>query len=169
MITIRTEREEDYSDVRKVNELAFGQSSEANLVEALRERARPYISLVAADDEKIVGHIFFSPVMIQSDDDSFTAMGLAPMAVLPELQKQGVGSLLVREGLKECLRIGHDIVVVLGHADYYPRFGFVTAKQKGISSQYDVPDEHFMIAELTPNALRGRAGLVIYHPEFKNF
>lgn len=164
---VRPEKEEDYSDVRKVNELAFGQPNEANLVDALRERAHPYISLVAMVDEKIVGHIFFSPVTIQSDDNSFTAMGLAPMAVLPALQKQGIGSLLVREGLKECLRIGQDIVVVLGHADYYPRFGFVTAKEKGLISEYEVPDKYFMVAELTPNALNSRKGLVVYHSEFK--
>lgn len=168
MITIRAEREDDYSEVRIVNELAFGQSNEANLVDALREHARPYISLVAVDDGKIVGHIFFSPVTIQSDEDSFMAMGLAPMAVLPELQKQGIGSLLVREGLKECGRTGQNIVVVLGHADYYPRFGFVTAKQKGLLCEYEVPDEYFMVAELVPNALQGRKGLVVYHPEFKN-
>lgn len=168
MITIRAEREEDYGDVRKVNELAFGQPNEARLVDALRERAHLYISLVAIRDEQVVGHIFFSPVTIQSDNSSFTAMGLAPMAVLPEMQKQGVGSLLVREGLNVCLRNGHDIVVVLGHADYYPRFGFVTAKEKGLISEYEVPEEYFMVAELTPDALNGRKGLVVYHTEFKN-
>lgn len=132
----------------------------------MREKARAYISLVAIDEDRVVGHIFFSPVTIESATDSFTAMGLAPMAVLPECQRQGIGSLLVREGLRECQRIGHEIVVVLGHPEYYPRFGFVPASSKGLRSEYDVPDEVFMVAELTPGALKGRTGLVKYHPEF---
>jgi putative acetyltransferase len=93
-------------------------------------------------------------------------MGLAPMAVLPEYQRQGIGTLLVREGLQDCRRIGHDVVVVLGHPDYYPRFGFVRASSKGLRSVYDVADDVFMVAELTAGALKGRTGLVRYHPEF---
>lgn len=152
-----------------MNELAFGQPNEADLVDALRIKAHPHISLVAVDGEEIVGHIFFSPVTVQSENDSFMAMGLAPMAVLPERQNQGIGSMLVREGLRECQRIGHDVVVVLGHRDYYPRFGFVVAKTKSLSCEYSVPDEYFMVAELSPNALKGRSGLVIYHSEFSKF
>ena len=95
---IRAETPEDRESVHRVNELAFEGPSEANLVDALREKARPYISLVAIDEDQVVGHIFFSPVTIESATDSFTAMGLAPMAVLPEHQRQGIGTLLVREG-----------------------------------------------------------------------
>lgn len=167
-ITIRAEGEEDWDIVRKVNELAFKQPNEANLVDALRAKASFFISLVAVDGEQVVGHIFFSPVTVKSKENSFAAMGLAPMAVLPERQNQGIGSLLVREGLKECKRIGENVVVVLGHSDYYPRFGFVVAKEKGLSCEYPVPDEVFMVAELTANALNGRGGLVVYHSEFKN-
>ncbi len=167
MIEIRRETEGDYSEVRLINELAFDHEGEANLVEGLRENASPCISLVAVDGEKVVGHIFFSPVTVQSENDSFTAIGLAPMAVLPERQNEGIGSLLVRDGLEECKREGHSIVVVLGHADYYPRFGFVTAKTKGLSSEYSVPDENFMVVELTPDALNGCGGLVLYHSEFR--
>jgi len=165
-MNIRAETPEDNESVHRVNELAFSTPSEANLVDALRKTARPYISLVAIDEEQAVGHIFFSPVTIESATDSFTAMGLAPMAVLPERQRQRIGSLLVREGLKECQRIGHDVVVVLGHPEYYPRFGFVRASSKALRSEYDVADEVFMVAELTPDALRGRVGLVRYHPAF---
>jgi len=167
MIKIRPEKEEDYPAVRRINELAFRNPNEANLVDGLRINASPYISLVAVDDKKIVGHIFFSPVLIESEKGSFTAIGLAPMAVLLERQNEGIGSLLVRQGLEECKRNGHNIVVVLGHADYYPRFGFVTAKTKGLSCEYPVPDENFMVAELTPDALNGRDGLVVYHTEFR--
>lgn len=166
MILIRTETLEDHGFVRRINELAFGQPNEADLVDALRVNAGPCISLVAVVDEQVVGHIFFSTVSIESKSGSFTAIGLAPMAVLPEHQNQGIGSQLVREGLKACRQLGEEIVVVLGHANYYPRFGFVPASSQGIRSEYDVPDEVFMIAELTAGALNGRRGLVKYHPEF---
>lgn len=179
MICISTETIEDHEAVRRVNELAFGQPNEADLVDALREKARSYVSLVAVADEqvapksdklpasrRVVGHVFFSPVSIETESGAFTAMGLAPMAVLPEHQNQGIGSQLVLEGLKECRRLGENIVVVLGHPNYYPRFGFVPASLKGLRSEYDVPDEVFMVTELTEGALAGRRGLVKYHPEF---
>lgn len=166
MIVIRAETIEDQADIRRVNERAFARPNEAGLVDGLREQAAPIISLVAALDGEVVGHIFFSPVTVESEEAAFTAMGLAPMAVLPTHQNQGVGSLLVREGLKECRRLGYDIVVVLGHANYYPRFGFVPASSKGLRCEYDVPDEVFMVTELKPDALADRRGLVKYHSEF---
>lgn len=166
MLVIRTERTGDLEAVRRVNELAFGRSDEADLVDALRQKARPYISLVAVSAGEVVGHIFFSPVTLESERETFTAMGLAPMAVSPAHQRQGIGSLLVPEGLEECLRIGHEVVVVLGHSKFYPRFGFTPASSKGLRSEYDVPDDVFMVAELRPGALGGRRGLVKYHPEF---
>jgi putative acetyltransferase len=166
MIAVRTEKTEDHKSVRRVNELAFGRRNEADLVDALRANARPYVSSVAVIDEQVVGHILFSPVSVESEGSAFTAMGLAPMAVLPECQNQGIGSRLVREGLKECERLGEDIVVVLGHPNYYPRFGFMPASLKGLRSEYDVPDEVFMVLELSEGALGGRRGLVKYHSEF---
>ena len=169
MIAIRLEELEDHADIRRVNELAFGQTMEADLVDALRKSARPYISLVATVEKRIVGHIFFSPVSIESDSGRFTAIGLAPMAVLPEFQNQGIGSRLVNEGLKKCRELGHSIVVVLGHPNYYPRFGFVPAHLRGLRSEYDAPDDTFMVLELNVNALAGRRGLVKYHPEFNRF
>ena len=169
MNSIRPESPADHAAIRRVIELAFGQSDEADLVEALRIQADPHISLVAESEGELVGHIFFSPVSIESEGDVFAAMGLAPMAVLPDYQNKGIGSELVREGLSECQRIGHEVIVVLGHSHYYPRFGFVPASTKGIRSEYDVPDEVFMVAELTPGALRRWKGLVKYHPAFRNF
>lgn len=165
---VRAEKPEDHDAIHRVNELAFERPNEANLVDALRANASPTISLVAVVDGQLVGHIFFSPVAVESDGGGFTAMGLAPMAVLPEYQNQGIGSRLVREGLKECQRMGHDVVVVLGHPKYYPRFGFAPAGLKGLRSEYDVPDEVFMVTELVPGALGGRRGLVKYHSEFAN-
>lgn len=166
MITIRAENEEDIPAVRRVNELAFERPNEASLVDALRAVSNPQVSLVAVENGQIVGHIFFSPVSIESEDSTSSALGLAPMAVLPEYQKQGVGSQLVQEGLRECQRLGCNVVVVLGHAEYYPRFGFIPASQKGLRSEYPVPDEVFMVAELEPGALGGQRGLVKYRPEF---
>lgn len=168
MLIIRAETDADYSAVHKVNERAFDRPGEADLVDALRENARPYISLVAESDGEIVGHIFFSPVLIASEVSSFNALGLAPMAVLPELQNQGIGSELVQRGLEACRSIGHYVVVVLGHSEYYPRFGFVPASQKGLSCEYPVPDEVFMVAELKEGALAGRRGMVKYRPEFNS-
>jgi putative acetyltransferase len=166
MMTVRVENAEDIEAVRRVNELAFGRSDEAALVDALRAASDPQISLVAVVDGQVVGHIFFSPVTIESEESTSTALGLGPMAVLPAYQRQGVGSRLVREGLRECRRIGYDVVVVLGHPEYYPRFGFIPASRQGLCSKYPVPDEVFMVAELEPGALKGRRGLVKYRHEF---
>jgi putative acetyltransferase len=169
MITIRSEEAADQLSVRRVNELAFGQATEADLVDALRAKADPYVSLVAIVDGLIVGHIFFSPVSIESETGVFNAIGLAPMAVLPEFQNKGIGSRLVDEGLKSCRELGQEVVVVLGHPNYYPRFGFIPAHLKGLRSEYDVPDDTFMVLELSESALSGRRGLVKYHPEFNRF
>lgn len=170
MLTIREETQADHAAVRNINERAFDRAGEADLVDALRKTAHPYVSLVAElateTDRQLVGHIFFSPVVIESASGSFTAIGLAPMAVIPEFQNQAIGSSLVRQGLRNCKQLGQDVVVVLGHPEFYPRFGFVSAATKGLTSEYPVPDEVFMVAELRPNALAGRQGLVKYHPEF---
>jgi putative acetyltransferase len=168
MTIIRAETTDDYPAVRSVLEAAFGQTNEADLVDALREVASPQISLVAVMDDRIVGHIFFSPVSVESAGDIFTAIGLAPLAVLPEYQRHGIGSRLIQEGLMECQRIGYDIVFVVGHPEYYPRFGFMVAKEKGFRCEYPVRDEVFMVAELRPGALSGKQGLVKYLPEFGN-
>ena len=174
MIEIRAERAGDEAAVRRVNELAFGGREEAALVDALREAARPHVSLVATDGGEVVGHIFFSPVSLEPEDSSvvapedssFAAMGLAPMAVLPDQQRRGVGSALVRAGLDECRRLGMGVVVVVGHPEYYPRFGFRPASRAGLRCEYPVPEEVFMVVELEPGALAGRRGLVKYRPEF---
>ncbi len=165
-MTIRPETSEDHTAIRRINELAFGQPDEAALVDALRLAAHPHISLVAVEGEEIVGHIFFSPVTIESNDSAAPVMGLAPMAVLPERQRQGIGSRLIQAGLKECQRLGSHVVVVLGHPEYYPRFGFIPASREGLRCEYPVADEVFMVAELEPGALAGLEGLVKYHPEF---
>lgn len=163
MIEIRLEQTEDFSQVYQVNSLAFETEAEAKLVEKLRI-AEPNISLVAEFDGKIVGHILFSPMTLKDEPTDF--LGLAPMAVLPEFQNHGIGSKLVKEGLRIAFEQGFTAVFVLGHPEYYPRFGFVTAKNKGFSCEYEVPVEVFMVLELIPNSLKGKNGLVKYRPEF---
>lgn len=166
MIIIRRERPEDASAVRRVNEQAFGQRAEADLVDALRQRDELLVSLVAIEDEQVVGHILFSPVTVQSDGASWGAMGLGPMAVLPEHQGKGIGSQLVEAGLEECRKARHKVVVVLGHPEFYPRFGFAPSKPLGIRWEKDVPEEVFMVTELREGALAERGGVVKYLPEF---
>jgi putative acetyltransferase len=168
MTLVRAETTEDYLAVRQVNELAFGRPDEALLVDKLRAVADPQISLVAIKDEQVVGHIFFSPVSIEITDAASLVLALGPLAILPEYQKQGLGSQLVQAGFRDCRRIGCNVVVVLGHPEYYPRFGFIPAKNKALRCEWPVPDEMFMVAELTPEALNGLRGLVKYLPEFND-
>ncbi len=162
---IRPERPDDCASIHAVNVAAFETSTEADLVDALRVQANPLISLVAVDDDALLGHILFSPVTLAGDED-MAAMGLAPMAVIPAKQRQGIGSALIREGLHRCRQLGIHAVVVLGHAESCPRFGFVPASQFGLRSEYDVPDEVFMAIELEPGALQGKSGVISYHPVF---
>lgn len=162
---IRQENEGDELAIQAVNESAFETSEEARLVATLREQAQPLVSLVAEDGGEIIGHIMFSPVALDGHHE-LNIMGLAPMAVIPERQRQGVGSALVREGLEECKKLGFGAVVVLGHADYYPRFGFVPSVQYGIKSEYDVPENVFMVLELRSGYLDGVTGTIKYHAAF---
>jgi len=166
MVSIRRETAKDIEAIRYVNEQSFGQKEEADIVEALRHRGAVTLSLVAARGNKIIGHILFSPVTIESESSSFAAVALAPMAVLPEYQGKGIGSQLVRTGLEECRSLGHEIVVLLGHPDYYPRFGFVPARPKGIECEFEAPEEAWMITELREGALAGRRGIAKFQPEF---
>jgi putative acetyltransferase len=163
-LTIRPERPPDADAVRIVNERAFGQPTEAALVDALRGVAGA-ISLVATIGARIVGHILFTPVQVGAGP-TVPAIGLAPMAVLPEYQRQGIGSQLALAGLDACRSRGHGVVVVVGHPTFYPRFGFVPASTAGLECEYDVPAEAFMVLELRPGALALTRGIVRYRPEF---
>lgn len=164
---IRAENDRDRESVRGIHLAAFETPSEADLVDALRAQAEPVISLVAENDGQIVGHIMFSPVSLSNHPDC-RVMGLAPMAVAPAHQRKGTGSALIRAGLDQCSQLGFVAVVVLGHPEYYPRFGFSPASRFGIDSEYDVPDEVFMAMELTPGALGGKSGRVKFHRAFDN-
>ena len=125
---IRAEQEADRAPVRAVNVSAFETAAEADLVDVLREQARPIVSLVAEDGGQVVGHIMFSPVTLAGHGE-VKVMGLGPMAVAAEHQRRGIGSQLVAAGLDRCRQMGFNAVVVLGHPDYYPRFGFCPSSQ----------------------------------------
>lgn len=174
MVHIRKEKAEDIEAIRGVVERAFDGTDEVILVDRLREAGKATISLVATEDSRVIGHILFSPVTLESTGDAISdtplaAIGLAPLAVLPEFQNHGVGSFLTNAGLEECRKAGYQCVVVLGHPHYYPRFGFVPSVRYHIKSEFDVSDETFMVLELTENALDNRAGIVKYQPEFSGF
>lgn len=162
---IRAERQADISSIRAVNQAAFTTSAEVDLVDALRARAQPIVSLVADEDGTIVGHIMFSPVTLLPHPD-LRIMGLAPMAVVPARQRRRIGSALVQEGLERCRELGFAAVVVLGHAEYYPRFGFTPASRFSLRCEYDVPDDVFMAIELDAGTLHGRSGTIRYHAAF---
>lgn len=167
MIKIREEPPGNAADIRLVNEKAFGGSTEADIVDALRRSCPERVSLVAAADNKIVGHILFSPVTIESEGKEIRGMGLAPMAILPEYQRQGIGSRLVEAGLAALRDCSCPFVIVLGHPEYYPRFGFEPASRHGITCQWEgVPDDAFMILVLDAAAMSGVSGVARYRAEF---
>ena len=148
---------------------AFGQVNEADIVDNIRESENfiPELSLVAIKDGEVVGHILFSPLKIETSDDEVPILILAPMAVQPAFQNQGIGSELVKRGLEECKRHGHKIIVVVGHPSYYPRFGFVSARAKTLEISLEVPDEAFMVLELESGALEEISGIVRFPKAFK--
>jgi len=162
---VRVEVSSDHAAVRKINEAAFDSPDEANLVDALRLQADPHISLVAEDDNSVIGHIMFSPVLLPGHE-GMRIMGLGPMAVERAKQTQGAGSALVRAGLEQCKTLGEACVVVLGHPEYYPRFGFEPASRFNLACEYDVPDEAFMAMELDVASLDDVAGTIQYHRAF---
>ncbi len=167
-IIIRSETENDYGEITKINDLAFGQSEEGLLVEKLRLNPNfiKDLSLVAEIDKKVIGHILFFPIKIEKGETTFDSLALAPMSVLPEFQKKGVGSKLVSKGLKATEKFGHKSVIVLGHENYYPKFGFVPTSKWKIKSPFEVPDEVFMAIELKEDDLKGVSGVVKYPKEF---
>ncbi len=162
---IRAETENDRDVVHAINVSAFETPAEASLVDALREQVQPIVSLVSEDNGELIGHIMFSPVSLSGHPDC-RMMGLAPMAVTPGHQNKGIGSALVQAGLDQCRKLGFTAVVVLGHPEYYPRFGFSPSSRFDIDSEYEVPEEVFMAMELLAGSLRGKTGRVKYHAAF---
>lgn len=163
-LVIRIETPADIPGVRAVNEAAFETGAEAALVDALREHGKFVLSLVADLDDELVGHILFTDIVMEPRGADDRILGLAPMAVLPEWQGNGVGSALARRGIEDCRELGYRGIVVLGHPGFYSRFGFVPASRHGLTCIYDAPDEAFMALALGDAALPG--GCAIYQPEF---
>lgn len=166
MIKIRTEPKRDISAIYDINFQAFGQAAEAILIDQLHQKNAIILSLVAEEKKEIVRHILFSPVHVHSGENIYERVGLGPMAVLPECQRTGIGSLLVEKGLVLLRERGCGFVVVLGHPEYYPRFGFVPGSRFDLTYEYDVPDELFMALELQKGVLQKIFDLVKYQPEF---
>lgn len=169
-LTIRPEQPADIPAIHEVNHSAFGQAEEAVLVDHLRSSDAfiPALSLVAVLDAQIVGHILFTKIKIKDDlGNAHDSLALAPMAVQPGFQNQGIGGQLIRHGLEQAKALGHTSVIVLGHEHYYPRFGFVPAAQWNIKAPFEVPSAAFMGIELMPGALKKVCGTVAYDKAFE--
>ena len=167
MILIRPEQKDHIPGVRQVEERAFKREAEAELVDRLRARGKATLSLVAVDDDEVVGHVLFSPVTLVNGDDRFEIVGLGPVAVDPKRQNEGIGSRLIRAGLEEIRQSGYAAVVVLGDPAYYARFGFGPARRYGIF--YDapgIPEDAFQVLELRRGVLGGHSGSAQYVEEF---
>jgi len=167
-IIIRKTGSKDFNDIMVVEERAFGYVKEAKLTANLLsdKTAEPTLSLLAFDGQKAVGHILFTRVYINEMNNNQPLVHiLAPLAIIPEYQKQGIGGLLIKEGLKRLSEMGTEVVFVLGHMDYYPKFGFIPdAEKKGFHAPYSIPDEYknaWMVQSLNPDGFMIKKGNVI--------
>ena len=159
---IREEHAGDISEIRELNQQAFGQAQEGNIVDALRSNGAALLSLVATLDDHVVGHILYSPVSLSGVDGA----ALGPMAVLPQHQRQGIGSKLIDEGNRRLKESGCPFIIVVGHANFYPRFGFKPASTRAITCEWEIPGEAFMVLTLDHARMAGVSGLAQYRPEF---
>lgn len=173
-ITIRKEIPKDHNWVIELTAKAFetmpfSEGDEDQLVARLRNAPGfiPELSLVAELDGLIVGHILFTPLVIDNGQQQFESLVLGPVSVLPEFQKQGIGGKLIRAGHQKAVELGFRSVILIGHPEYYPRFGYKPASSWGIKTHYELPsDDVFMAVELTEGALKNVSGMVIFPPEF---
>jgi len=163
-LRIDAERTRDVDAIRAVHRAAFAQEVEGTIVDALRDAGGLTISLVACGGDRVVGHVALSPM--QTSKPAARVLGLGPIGVLPERERSGVGTALMQSAIDLARGEGFDAIFVLGHPEYYTRFGFIPASRFGIRSEYDVPDDVFMALELQPSGLTDCAGLVRYHAAF---
>jgi putative acetyltransferase len=161
-VETRPERPEDIPTLRDVNNAAFGREQEANIVEALRSNGAALLSLVAVLNGQVVGHILYSPASV----GNVAGAALGPMSVLPEYQRQGIGSALVEAGNRYLKDTRCPFIVVLGHPTFYPRFGFRPASMNGIRCDWDVSDDVFMLLVLDEQRMQGVSGSARYRDEF---
>jgi putative acetyltransferase len=163
-LKVRNRRAEDDDAIRALNDAAFGGTYESTLIDGLRSAKLDAIELVATDDREIVGHILFSTLQVELTERSVRALALAPMAVHPARQRSGIGSVLVRAGLDRARDTGWQAVIVLGHKAYYPRFGFSAARAHHLAAPFH--GDSFMALDLSPGALDGSGGRVVYPAPF---
>jgi putative acetyltransferase len=166
MSLIRDERPEDAEAVHAVLIAAFGREAEARLVERLRASRKIVCAMAAEEKGRVLGHVVFSRISVESGDSEIPVLALAPLAVLPALQRLGIGSALVSAGLERCRMERHARVLVVGDPVYYSRFGFVPASSFGLKCAFSVPQEAFMAVELEPGAFAQVSGVVRYGHEF---
>lgn len=164
-MTIRSTTASDLKQVLRINEQAFGQDDEAHLVEAiLRDpSAEPRVSLMALEKDRPIGHILFSAAQLTGQERPVSVAILAPLAIVPEAQKQGTGGRLIRAGLDVLAKSATQLVFVLGHPDYYPRHGFEPAGQYGLMAPYPIASEHsdaWMVQALEPGLIGNLRGTV---------
>lgn len=173
MLEFRREQDSDKNEVFRINQDAFQRNDEAELVDKLRKNNQfnPSLSFVALMDNKLVGYLLFTPIKINysSNSKSISSLALAPVSILTEYQKQGIGSQLIEYGINQLRSQGFSSIIVLGHEHFYPKFGFVPAKQYHIRASFPLTNENcFMALELEPHAfpLNNEEGIVQYLPEF---
>lgn len=165
---IRQSTESERSEILNIHNQAFGKDKGpeiAKLVDDLLndESATPILSLVAAEKDKLVGHILYTKAVITKTESSISAQILAPLAILPDEQKKGIGEKLINEGLKRLKESGTELVFVLGHPTYYPRCGFIPAGAQGFEAPYHIPEEHaeaWMVQELNGDVLKNNSGKI---------
>jgi putative acetyltransferase len=165
-IEIRPETSADGQGIREVLTAAFAGSAEAELVDELRNDGALVISLAAVQGNAVIGYIAFTRIQIAGQGGTSVALALAPVAVHPEHQRRGIGAGLIRTGLNRARVAGFDVVVVVGHADYYPRFGFKPARAHGIYCPFEVSDSSWMLVELERGSASRHGGTVEYHAAF---
>lgn len=173
MLTIREEEIKDYNEVEKVVEESFktaefSDKDEHNLVRRLRNSNEfiKELSLIAEEENKILGHVLLTKALIKGESTSYETLALAPLAVLPEYQKSGIGKNLMNKAIERARELGYKSIVVLGHENYYPKFGFEKASKYGVEAPFEVPDEAYMILELLQGGLNGISGIVEYSKAF---
>lgn len=172
-ILIREELEKDYKEVEELVEEAFrneeySDHQEHNLINRLR-KSNEFInelSLVVEFDEKLIGHILLSKIKINKENESHESLAMAPVSVLPEHQNKGIGKLLIEKSITEAKRLGYSSIIVLGHENYYPKFGFVKASEFKIRPPFEVPEEAFMALEIEKGSLKDIEGVVEYSSAF---
>ncbi|CAM4479164.1 GNAT family N-acetyltransferase [Paenibacillus tarimensis] len=171
-MNIRTETVEDYDEVYKLNYEAFGnREDESELIERIR-KSKAFVSdlsIVAEAGEQIIGHMLMSRALVEDHDNQYDVIVLAPIAVRPQYQRQGIGRMLIEEGIRRCRALGYGIILLIGHPTYYPKLGFQPARKFGLElKQFVVPDEVFMVYEVEDGELNEIKGELKYPEAFFN-